>query len=102
MYRGMFCYFDMSSIILKTFYGNTVISLCGSPGTPLSRQLLSRGGYTAPCVFTATTAALSAFQSLHAQSADFSRVTPKDSDGHFTNHPVDLKYRPATKSHYMQ
>lgn len=46
--------------------------------------------------------ALSALYILHAQSADLSRVTPKESDRHWENHPVDLKYRPTTRSHYTQ
>lgn len=62
----------------------------------------SVGGYLTPRVFTATALALSAVWSLHAQSPDLSRVTSKDSDRQSANHPVDLKYRPATKSHYTQ
>lgn len=84
-------------------YGLSAISVeaLGSPPW-LSAWLRSVGGYLTLCVFTATALALSAVWSLHAQSPDLSRVTPKDSDRHSANHPVDLKYRPATKSHYTQ
>lgn len=71
---------------------NLHVSLSLSPPLPLP---------TSP-VFIPGGSALSAVYILHAQSADLSRVTPKDSDRHSANHPVDLKYRPTTRSHYAQ
>lgn len=81
-------------------------SFCRIPsgsGTPTWAFHLtwSVGGYLL-AVHSQHRRALSAVWSWYAQSADLSRVTPKDSDRHSANQPADLKYRPTTKSHYTQ